>query len=421
MCKQIFSVEENNELMAALSQRSVAQLIRTFEKLGCYEDTSYTGIHTPPVSAKDLKRELFARNFDRPFLERCAPQNIWNFDRIFTALYDGSFFDSPPRGRSWPAVRDRLEYLSDPIRQKEQTENGHKLLLEFAEYIFHKKQTLADHEGWYADANELLKSLELDGFRLYQGHITATTAASPQKEVQSVDQGSVTPTTILKLIRDRSGLDHQAIDTALAACEGDRYLIRKTIGELQQAGLIVFENGRYAITDHWMQIQGLLGISLTTLTNIERVGSGISIHPMFGKPRAVSAPDIFVLMPFDTTLRPIYDDHIRAVASQLTMSVGRADDFFTTHAVMDDIWAAVYGAKIVIGDCTGRNPNVFYEIGMAHTIGKPVILITQNEADVPFDLQSLRYIHYSYTPPGMRLFEERLLKTIRGLAISVSV
>lgn len=169
-----------------------------------------------------------------------------------------------------------------------------------------------------------------------------------------------------------------------------------------------------------MQIQGLLGISLTTLTNIERVGSGISIHPMFGKPRVVSAPDIFVLMPFDATLRPVYDDHIKRVAGQLTMSVGRADDFFTTHAVMDDIWAAVYSAKIVIGDCTGRNPNVFYEIGMAHTIGKPVILITQNEADVPFDLQSLRYIRYSYTPPGMQDFEERLLKTIRGLAVSAS-
>src|SRR5258708_17804846 len=167
--------------MAALSQRSVAQLIRPFKKLGCYEDTSYTGIHTPPVSTKDLKRELFARNFDRQFLERCAPQNIWNFDRIFTALHDGSFFNPPPPGRSWPAVRDRLEYLSDPIRQKEQTENGHKLLLAFAEYLFHKKQTLTDREGWYADADELLKSLELDGCRLSEGHIISTTATSSEK------------------------------------------------------------------------------------------------------------------------------------------------------------------------------------------------------------------------------------------------
>jgi hypothetical protein len=58
---------------------------------------------------------------------------------------------------------------------------------------------------------------------------------------------------------------------------------------------------------------------------------------------------------------------------------------------------------------------VFYEIGMAHTVGKPVILTTQNETDVPFDLRSIRYIHYRYTPPGMKEFEERLAKTIAGL------
>src|SRR5258708_28303993 len=97
---------------------------------------------------------------------------------------DGRFFKPPPPRRSWPAVRDRLEYLSDPIRQKEQTENGHKLLLAFAEYLFHKKQTLTDREGWYADADELLKSLELDGFRLSEGHIISTTATSSEKEIQ---------------------------------------------------------------------------------------------------------------------------------------------------------------------------------------------------------------------------------------------
>src|SRR5437870_2530855 len=97
-----------------------------------------------------------------------------------------AFFNPPPAGRSWQATRDRLEYLSDLVRQKEQTENGLRLLLEFAEYVFHKKQTLADHESWYADANELLKRLELDGFRLSEGHIFSTTGASSEKEIQSL-------------------------------------------------------------------------------------------------------------------------------------------------------------------------------------------------------------------------------------------
>jgi hypothetical protein len=120
-------------------------------------------------------------------------------------------------------------------------------------------------------------------------------------------------------------------------------------------------------------------------------------------------------MSFEPNLKPVYEDHIKKVAAQLKLAVRRADDFFTAHAVIDDIWAAMYQSKLVIADCTGRNANVYYEIGMAHTIGKPVILTTQNETDVPFDLRAIRYIHYSYTPPGMQIFEERLAKTIMSL------
>ena len=67
----------------------------------------------------------------------------------------------------------------------------------------------------------------------------------------------------------------------------------------------------------------------------------------------------------------------------------------------------------MIADCTGRDPNVFYEIGVAHTVGKPVVLITQSADDVPFDLRAIRFIEYQYTPPGMRVFEERLKITLK--------
>jgi hypothetical protein len=52
---------------------------------------------------------------------------------------------------------------------------------------------------------------------------------------------------------------------------------------------------------------------------------------------------------------------------------------------------------------------------MAHTVGKPVILITQNEDDVPFDLRHIRYITYEYTPSGMTAFESALAKTLQNL------
>ncbi len=52
-------------------------------------------------------------------------------------------------------------------------------------------------------------------------------------------------------------------------------------------------------------------------------------------------------------------------------------------------------------DCTGRNPNVFYEIGIAHTLGREVILITQSDNDIPFDLRHLRYVRYLNNAQGL--------------------
>ncbi len=56
----------------------------------------------------------------------------------------------------------------------------------------------------------------------------------------------------------------------------------------------------------------------------------------------------------------------------------------------------------MICDCTGKNPNVFYEAGIAHTLGKEVILITQSASDVPFDLRHLRYVSYLNNREGRK-------------------
>jgi len=119
-------------------------------------------------------------------------------------------------------------------------------------------------------------------------------------------------------------------------------------------------------------------------------------------------------MPFLKELKPVYDDHIRSTIQKMNLTVSRGDDFFTAKSVMSDIWNAINSCRIVIADCTGRNPNVFYEIGIAHTLGKPVILISQNKDDIPFDVQSIRYILYEFTPRGMSEFERKLIFTIES-------
>jgi hypothetical protein len=222
------------------------------------------------------------------------------------------------------------------------------------------------------------------------------------------------PAAVLKVIRD--GGDLGSAFGALTT--SNRYELGRILDGLESAGLIVFSNERFTVTDQWPRIQGALGISLTSLEESSRPGV-LQVEPLFGTPDRIHAvADVFVLMSFQSQFTPIYSTHIMRVVTSLGLTVGRADDFFTPHAVMKDVWTAVYRSRAVIADCTTRNPNVFYEIGMAHTVGKPVILITQNEDDVPFDLRHIRYITYAYTPPGMDAFEKTLRLTLQEVLTS---
>ena len=65
----------------------------------------------------------------------------------------------------------------------------------------------------------------------------------------------------------------------------------------------------------------------------------------------------------------------------------------------NDIWDYTQRAKILLADLTGKNANVFYELGLAHAAGKPVILVTGSIDDVPFDLRALRVIEYDKNAP----------------------
>ena len=78
----------------------------------------------------------------------------------------------------------------------------------------------------------------------------------------------------------------------------------------------------------------------------------------------------------------------------------RADELFSTGSVMEQIWEQIRKAKILLADLTGKNPNVFYELGLAHAIGKPVVFTSGNLEDVPFDLRHLRVIIYDIRDPS---------------------
>lgn len=106
------------------------------------------------------------------------------------------------------------------------------------------------------------------------------------------------------------------------------------------------------------------------------------------------------MMPFDQSFNQVFDAITRA-----TQAVGlrcrRADNIWEHAAIIQDVVSLIDRSRIVICDCTGRNPNVFYEAGIAHSLGREVIIITQNEHDIPFDLRHLRYVRYLNNSQGL--------------------
>ena len=85
------------------------------------------------------------------------------------------------------------------------------------------------------------------------------------------------------------------------------------------------------------------------------------------------------------------------------------------RSVIEDIWRLINRSGILIADATSKNANVFYELGIAHTIGKAVIIITQKQEDVPFDVAHLRYFKYSNNDKGKRELREYLTNVTKQI------
>lgn len=133
------------------------------------------------------------------------------------------------------------------------------------------------------------------------------------------------------------------------------------------------------------------------------------INPHFkGRDTKIEDNKVFVLMPFNEEWsKRIWEMILKPTIIKANFNPVRADDLFG-HEIMEDIWKGILTAKVVLADITGRNPNVFYELGIAHALGKDVIIITQNIDDIPFDLKGHRCISYSERIDGCKKLELEL-------------
>lgn len=121
----------------------------------------------------------------------------------------------------------------------------------------------------------------------------------------------------------------------------------------------------------------------------------------------------FVLMPFAEDLRAVYNGAIVPAATDAELECQRADEIMRPGGIMAQVWQALVEARVVVADLTNMNPNVFYELGLAHTIGHDVILLTQDRKWVPFDLQHMRWFKYQLDEHGLHLLKQNLSRAFK--------
>jgi hypothetical protein len=105
-------------------------------------------------------------------------------------------------------------------------------------------------------------------------------------------------------------------------------------------------------------------------------------------------------MPFGGRFDNYYQSIYLPAIEEAGLEARRADDLYRPSSIVNDIWDWTKKARILLADLTGKNPNVFYELGLGHALGKPAIMIAESMDSIPFDLRSLRMIIYDKDDPN---------------------
>lgn len=138
------------------------------------------------------------------------------------------------------------------------------------------------------------------------------------------------------------------------------------------------------------------------------------------QPRVFRLPDapvendlVSVMMPFAPQFDGLFATLVECCQA-LGLRCQRADDIWLNDAVIEDVVHLIATSRTVIADLTGKNANVFYETGIAHTLGKDVVLLTQSHDDIPFDLRHLRYLHYLNNGEGHQALSVQLQRRLEA-------
>ena len=148
-----------------------------------------------------------------------------------------------------------------------------------------------------------------------------------------------------------------------------------------------------------------------TAQRLKKLGASVEVK---------AGESCFVMQPFAPPHGDYYEKIFKPAIDKTGLKPVRADaDIFGTGKIIDQIWRGINAAKVLVAELTTRNANVLYELGLAHASKKPVVLVSSNQPDVPFDLHHIRVIYYDVTDPfwGNKLIEkvaENILSALKN-------
>ena len=143
---------------------------------------------------------------------------------------------------------------------------------------------------------------------------------------------------------------------------------------------------------HWAVKQGSLPEKFFRFLEERRLTDKPKIFNVDSWPLPI-LDHVAVMMPFTGAFDAVYQATSRACGEN-GKRTRRVDEIYGPSIIVEDIFKLIVQSQMVVSDLTGRNPNVLYETGLAHARGCEVLMLTQSDDDIPFDLRHIRYIKY---------------------------
>lgn len=151
-----------------------------------------------------------------------------------------------------------------------------------------------------------------------------------------------------------------------------------------------------------------VGIFAVSQSKVEIAGFEADVH----KPKA------FVVMQFSSPYNEVYLHVIKDLCKELDIETIRADEIYGPGMIIRDVIDRIAASQLVIADISPDNPNVYFEVGYALALNKPIILLAQRRppsTPLPFDLSAFRVLFYDDSIGGKPKLEEGLRSHLREI------